>query len=75
MGELDWILLIGGALFFALGVVSYVRKDWVWQLYSYDPRWRERNPERTPAWDSQTQRYGFYFLLIGAIAVLLSFGI
>lgn len=67
----DWILLIGGLILIALGIISYTNRDLLWRIYSLEPRWRKTNPERTPEWDERARRSSFYYLAAGAIFVLL----
>ena len=67
----DWLLLLGGSIFIILSALSYFRRDLVWKLYSLEPKWRENNPERTPAWDASTKRNAGYFLLAGIVFILL----
>ena len=61
----DGIMILGGIAFWILGGLCYFRLDWVWRLYSLEPRWRKDNPERTPAWEKKTRRSALIFVLIG----------
>ncbi len=67
----DWILTLGGAAFWLLAGLCLLRRDWVWRLYSLEPRWRKDNPERTAAWDAKTQRSALIFALLGLVFVAL----
>lgn len=67
----DWILILGGIAFWILAGLCAYRRDWVWRLYSLEPRWRMDNPERTEAWDAKTKRSALIFALIGVIFVAL----
>ena len=67
----DGILILGGIAFWLLAGLSYFRRDWVWRLYSLEPRWRKDNPERTEAWDAKTRRSAFIFALLGLVFVAL----
>ena len=67
----DWILSLGGLLFWLLAVLCLFRRDIVWRLYSLEPRWRQDNPERTDAWDEKTQRSAYIFVLLGIVFVAL----
>ncbi len=67
----DWLLILGGMLFWLLAGLCRLRLDWVWRLYSLEPRWRKDNPERTPAWDAKTRRSAWIFALLGIVFVAL----
>ena len=67
----DGILILGGIAFWILAGLCAFRRDWVWRLYSLEPRWRKDNPERTEAWDAKTQRSAFVFALLGIVFVAL----
>jgi len=67
----DGILILGGIAFWILGGLCAFRRDWVWRLYSMEPRWRADNPERTEAWDAKTQRSAHIFALLGLVFVAL----
>lgn len=67
----DGILILGGIAFWVLGGLCTFRLDWVWCLYSLEPRWRKDNPKRTPAWEAKTRRSALYFVLIGIVFVAL----
>ncbi len=67
----DWILILGGLIFWLLAVLCAFRRDLVWRLYSLEPRWRKDNPERTAAWDAKTGRSAYVFALLGVIFVAL----
>ena len=67
----DGILILGGIAFWILAVLCYFRRDWVWRLYSLEPRWCKDNPERTEAWDARTRRSAYIFLLLGVVFVAL----
>jgi len=67
----DGILILGGIAFWILGGLCTFRLDWVWRLYSLEPRWRKDNPKRTPAWEAKTRRSALYFVLIGIVFVAL----
>lgn len=69
----DPILFIGGCIFFALAFLSYFDRDRLWKLYSMERGWRERNPERTAAWEAQTRRHGIIYLVMGIIACVMSY--
>ena len=69
----DGILILGGAAFWILSALCCWRRDLVWRLYSLEPRWREDNPQRTPAWDAKTRRSALIFALLGAIFVAMGF--
>ena len=69
----DWILFAGGIAFLILSALSYWKPDTVWRLYNLEPRWRDENPERTPAWDAKVKRYASYYLLAGVFFILLAF--
>lgn len=68
----DPILFIGGCAFIALAFLSYFDRDRLWKLYSLERGWRERNPERTPAWDERTKKLGAVYLIFGIIGCILS---
>jgi hypothetical protein len=67
----DGILILGGIVFWILGALCYFRRDWVWRLYSLEPRWRKDNPERTEAWDTKTKRSSLVFALLGIVFAAL----
>lgn len=67
----DGILILGGIAFWLLSGMCALRRDWVWQLYSLEPRWRADNPERTAAWDAKTRRSATIFALAGMAFVAL----
>ncbi len=67
----DGILILGGIAFWILAGLCGFRRDWVWRLYSLEPRWRKDNPERTEAWDAKTQRSAYIFALLGLVFVAL----
>ena len=67
----DWILILGGIAFWILSGMCALRRDWVWRLYSLEPRWRADNPERTAAWDAKTRRSAYVFALVGLAFVAL----
>jgi len=67
----DGLLILGGLAFWLLGGLCYFRRDWVWRLYSLEPRWRADNPERTAAWDAKTARSASVFGLLGCVFVAL----
>ena len=67
----DWILILGGFVFWLLAVLCLFRRDIVWRLYSLEPRWRKDNPERTAAWDEKTRRSAYIFVLLGIVFVAL----
>ena len=67
----DWILILGGIAFWALGGLCAFRRDLVWRLYSMEPRWRADNPERTEAWEAKTRRSALVFVLLGIAFVAL----
>jgi len=65
----DFFLIAGGLIFFVLAGLCLFRRDWVWKLYSLEPRWREENPERTDAWDRRTRKSAVYYAIVGLIFV------
>ncbi len=67
----DGILILGGIAFWVLSGMCALRRDWVWRLYSLEPRWRADNPERTAAWDAKTRRSATIFALVGVAFVAL----
>lgn len=67
----DAILILGGLAFGVLGGLCAFKLDWVWRLYSLEPRWRKDNPERTAAWEAKTRRSALYFALIGIVFAAL----
>lgn len=67
----DAILILGGMAFWILGGLCAFKLDWVWRLYSLEPRWRKDNPERTAAWEAKTRRSALYFALIGIVFAAL----
>ena len=67
----DWILILGGIAFWVLSGMCALRRDWVWRLYSLEPRWRKDNPVRTEAWDAKTRRSAVAFGLAGVAFVAL----
>lgn len=67
----DWILILGGIAFWLLSGMCALRRDWVWRLYSLEPRWRADNPKRTAAWDAKTRRSATIFALVGVAFVAL----
>ncbi len=67
----DWILILGGIAFWILSGLCALRRDWVWRLYSLEPRWRADNPQRTAAWDAKTRRSATIFALVGLAFVAL----
>lgn len=67
----DGIMILGGIAFWILSGMCYLRRDWVWRLYSLEPRWRKDNPERTEAWDAKTKRSALIFALLGVVFVAL----
>ena len=67
----DVILILGGMSFWILGGLCAFKLDWVWRLYSLEPRWRKDNPERTAAWEAKTRRSALYFALIGIVFAAL----
>ncbi len=67
----DGILILGGIAFWILAGLCAFRRDWVWRLYSLEPRWRKDNPERTEAWDAKTRRSAHIFALLGLVFVAL----
>ena len=67
----DGILILGGIIFWILAGLCAFRRDWVWRLYSLEPRWRADNPERTDAWDVKTHRSARVFALLGIVFVAL----
>ncbi|MCY4465039.1 MAG: hypothetical protein OXE46_05850 [Chloroflexi bacterium] len=67
----DWMLILGGIAFWVLSGMCLWRRDWVWRLYSLEPRWRADNPERTTAWDAKTKRSAWGFALAGLAFVAL----
>jgi len=67
----DVILILGGMAFWILGGLCVFKLDWVWRLYSLEPRWRKDNPERTAAWEAKTRRSALYFALIGIVFAAL----
>ncbi len=67
----DWILILGGIIFWILAGLCAFRRDLVWRLYSLEPRWRKDNPEWTEAWDEKTRRSALVFALVGVAAVAL----
>lgn len=69
----DALLFFGGIVLVVIGLMSLFRRDWLWKLYSLEPRWSKRNPERTPEWDVRTKGYAFYFLAFGAMFIVLGF--
>jgi hypothetical protein len=70
---IDPILFIGGCLFIALAFLSYFDRDRLWKIYSLERGWRNRNPERTLAWDRQTKRLGVVYLVLGVVACVMSY--
>lgn len=67
----DGILILGGVVFWLLAGLCLFRRDWVWRLYSLEPRWRKDNPERTAAWDAKTRRSALVFAMLGVSFVAL----
>jgi len=67
----DGILILGGIAFWILAGLCAYRRDWVWRLYSLEPRWRMDNPERTETWDAKTRRSSLIFALLGIVFVAL----
>ncbi len=65
----DWFSFAGGVAFLILASMSFFRRDLLFRLYSFERRWRERNPEHTPAFDAQAKRYGVAFIVIGIIFI------
>jgi hypothetical protein len=69
----DWIFFVGGMIFVALGAVSYINADLLWRIYSLEPRWHRHNPDKPEDWTARARKHGFYFLIIGAIFVVLGY--
>lgn len=65
-------MTIGGLIFIVLGILNFMNRDLVWKLYSLEPAWRRRNPERTPEWDIRTRNQGFALIIVGIIFLILS---
>lgn len=70
---MDYFMLAGGVIFIALGVLSFVNRDFVWRLYSRERAWRKMHPERTPDWDARTRKQGVAFLVVGVLFMLIGF--
>lgn len=69
---MDWILALGGIVMVAVGLMGRLRADWLWQLYSLEPRWRKDNPEKPDNWSTRARKQGFYIIIVGVIAIILS---
>ena len=70
---MDPILFIGGCIFISVSFLSYFDRDRLWNLFNLERGWRNAHPERTPEWDERTKRQGGLYLLIGLVAIGLSF--
>ena len=70
---MDMFLFFGGVFFIVLGVLSFVNRDIIWNIYSRERRWREREGDRTPEWDARTRKQGVGLLVVGALFIFLSF--
>lgn len=69
---MDWILALGGLVMISIGIVGKIRADWLWRLYSLEPRWRKDNPDKPEDWSAKASKQGNYIIIIGMIAVILS---
>jgi len=70
---MDPILFIGGCMFIALSFLSYFDRDQLWKIFNMERGWGKVNPERTPEWDDRAKRHGAVYLIIGLVAIGLSF--
>jgi len=70
MSVSDPIFFFGGIAFIVFGLLARFDRDRLWKIYQLDRAWRRANPERKPAWDKQTARYGILFLIVGSIGVI-----
>jgi hypothetical protein len=69
---MDWILALGGIILIGLGLIARFKPDYLWRLYSLEPRWRKDNPEQAENWIEKAKGQGYYFLAFGVISILLS---
>ena len=70
---MDFWMGLGGVVLIVVGLVAWFRAEWLWRLYSLEPRWRKDHPEQPDDWDKRAKRQGYYFIAFGVIVVLLGF--
>ena len=65
------MLIVVGVVVIAFGAVSFLKRDWIWELTRMGNDWRGVASERTELWETRTVIGGIVAIVFGGILIWL----
>ena len=65
------MLVVVGVAVLAFGVITFLKRDWIWALTEWGNQWRGVASERNDLWETRTVISGVVALVAGMILIFL----